>query len=185
MFKRSLILPALAVLALAACDDNNAEQTSSTDTTTTASEVAPATGEADTTTTTAPAMTETQEYTPTTNPETMGGGGGGIPDEQRTATENDTMGNAGPTEGMSADETPAAPNPETFNEEAATDAVDDATCGDYSAWVGQPVDEAALTETGKVYRVMKAGDAMTMDHNPDRINVEQDDAGIVTRVWCG
>ena len=30
-----------------------------------------------------------------------------------------------------------------------------------------------------------SGDPITMDHNPDRVNVEHDDANIVTRVWCG
>jgi hypothetical protein len=59
----------------------------------------------------------------------------------------------------------------------------DATC-EYEAWVGQPLDEAKVKEEGRPYRILKPGDAVTMDMNPERINVEHDN-GKVTRVWCG
>ncbi|MRU14904.1 hypothetical protein FDP25_05605 [Roseovarius sp. A21] len=26
---------------------------------------------------------------------------------------------------------------------------------------------------------------MTMDHRPDRLNVDLDEAGRITRIWCG
>ena len=64
------------------------------------------------------------------------------------------------------------------------EAFTDASC-DYEAWVGKAVDEAAVKETGRVYRIMKPDSMMTMDHNPERINVVHGDDGIVTRVWCG
>lgn len=64
------------------------------------------------------------------------------------------------------------------------DVFKDSTC-DFEVWVGQPVDEAAVKETGRVYRILPPNSMMTMDHNPDRINVEHDDAKTVTRVWCG
>ena len=64
------------------------------------------------------------------------------------------------------------------------EAFTDASC-DFEAWVGQPVDEAAVKETGRVYRILKPDSMMTMDHNPERINVVHDDDGKVTRVWCG
>lgn len=60
----------------------------------------------------------------------------------------------------------------------------DATC-DFEGWVGKPVDEAAVKETGRVYRILPPNSVMTMDHNPERINVEHDDNKLVTRVWCG
>lgn len=63
------------------------------------------------------------------------------------------------------------------------DVFHDASC-DFEDWIGKPVDEAALRETGRPYRILKPGDMMTMDHNPDRINVEHDN-GAVIRVFCG
>lgn len=59
----------------------------------------------------------------------------------------------------------------------------DAACS-FEAWVGQPVDEAAVKETGRPYRILTPDSMMTMDHNPERINVVHD-GGKVTRVWCG
>lgn len=64
------------------------------------------------------------------------------------------------------------------------EAFTDVSC-DFEEWVGNPVDEAAVKETGRVYRILKPDSMMTMDHNPERINVVHDDGGIVTRVWCG
>lgn len=59
----------------------------------------------------------------------------------------------------------------------------DATC-DYEGWVGQPLDEAAVKAENRPFRIIKPGDPVTMDMNPERINVEHED-GKVTRVWCG
>ncbi|MFA5592555.1 MAG: I78 family peptidase inhibitor [Micavibrio sp.] len=56
---------------------------------------------------------------------------------------------------------------------------------EFESWVGQDVDEEAVKQTGRNYRILKPGSVMTMDHRPDRINVEHDDNNIVTRVWCG
>jgi hypothetical protein len=35
------------------------------------------------------------------------------------------------------------------------------------------------------HRVVKEGDMMTMDHNPDRLNIHVDDDGTVTKVTHG
>lgn len=64
------------------------------------------------------------------------------------------------------------------------EAFTDESCA-FEAWVGKPVDEAAVKATGRIYRILKPDSMMTMDHNPDRINVVHGDDGIVTRVWCG
>ena len=56
---------------------------------------------------------------------------------------------------------------------------------DFSQWVGKPVDEAALVATGRPYRILKPGDAATMDFSPARIDVETGDDGVVTKVHCG
>ena len=59
------------------------------------------------------------------------------------------------------------------------------TCGDYSAWLGQKVDESAVAKSGKIYRILPPHSMMTMDHNPQRINVHTDDDGIIVKVTCG
>jgi ribulose-5-phosphate 4-epimerase/fuculose-1-phosphate aldolase len=59
------------------------------------------------------------------------------------------------------------------------------TCGSYPEWVGQKVDRAAIEATGKPFRVIKPDSMVTMDHNPDRINVVIDDNEIVLEVKCG
>jgi len=60
----------------------------------------------------------------------------------------------------------------------------DAEC-DFEEWVGKAVDEAAIKATGRPNRILEPGSMMTMDHNPQRINVEHDKGMNVTRVWCG
>lgn len=64
------------------------------------------------------------------------------------------------------------------------EAFTDTSC-DFEEWVGNPVDEAAVKATGRIYRILKPDSMMTMDHNPERINVVHDNDGVVTRVWCG
>lgn len=61
-----------------------------------------------------------------------------------------------------------------------------ADCSAYQSWVGQPVSEAAIQNTGRPYRILKPGSVMTMDFNPERVNVETDETGaVVKRVFCG
>ncbi len=55
----------------------------------------------------------------------------------------------------------------------------------YDDMVGKKVDEVTLKASGKIYRVLAPDSMMTMDHNPDRINVVHDKDMIVTKVWCG
>lgn len=91
--------------------------------------------------------------------------------------DGDTMGNSGPgaaTASPNESAMPPAPNPDVFK---------DASC-DFEDWVGKALDEAAIKAEGRPHRILKPGDAVTMDHNPERINVEHEN-GAVTRVWCG
>lgn len=60
----------------------------------------------------------------------------------------------------------------------------DAECS-FESWVGAKVDEAAVKATGRPYRILTPDSMMTMDHNPERINVVHDADMTVTRVWCG
>lgn len=58
---------------------------------------------------------------------------------------------------------------------------------DYPHWIGQPGEavEKDLNAMGASYRLLPPGSAMTMDYQPDRINVEMNENGVVTRVFCG
>lgn len=56
---------------------------------------------------------------------------------------------------------------------------------DFDHWTGKPVDEQALKETGRPYRILPPGSMATMDYVPERINVHTDEEGIVTKVKCG
>lgn len=58
-------------------------------------------------------------------------------------------------------------------------------CGVYEHWVAHPVDEDAIKETGKVYRIIGLGDAVTEDFNPERINVYLNKDDLVLDVKCG
>ncbi|UYV37837.1 I78 family peptidase inhibitor [Rhodobacteraceae bacterium D3-12] len=62
----------------------------------------------------------------------------------------------------------------------------DATCAatKYEPLVGTPA-EAADFSGEKLVRIIAPGTAVTMDYRADRLNVETDKAGIITRVYCG
>ncbi len=60
----------------------------------------------------------------------------------------------------------------------------DADC-DFEEWVGTQVDEAKVKEAGRPYRLLKPDSMMTMDHNPERINVVHGEDMKIIRVWCG
>lgn len=59
------------------------------------------------------------------------------------------------------------------------------TACDFEEWVGFPIDEQALKAKKRPYRILRPGDAATMDFNPERINVEVNDNDIVLSVHCG
>lgn len=63
--------------------------------------------------------------------------------------------------------------------------VDEAVCGSFDQWVGQPVNEEQVKGMGRVYRIVGPQDAVTMDFNPERVNVIVDDNRIVLAVRCG
>ncbi|MGP1353844.1 MAG: I78 family peptidase inhibitor [Parasphingopyxis sp.] len=54
----------------------------------------------------------------------------------------------------------------------------------YQSLVGAQL--AAVTlPAGLVMRVINPGDAVTQDYRPDRMNVDLDERGVITRVYCG
>lgn len=65
-------------------------------------------------------------------------------------------------------------------------APDGDACGaaQMQALIGTPV--AAQDFTGRdAVRILPPGAMMTMDHRPDRLNIEHDADGVITRIWCG
>ena len=51
--------------------------------------------------------------------------------------------------------------------------------------VGQPQAALEAEAINAPTRILPPGSAMTMDHRPDRLNVELDDTGTIQRLWCG
>jgi hypothetical protein len=55
----------------------------------------------------------------------------------------------------------------------------------FEGMTGTSLDESTWKETGRPYRILPPGSMMTMDHNPQRINVHIDDHGKITNITCG
>ncbi len=51
--------------------------------------------------------------------------------------------------------------------------------------VGQPRDAFDDSSIDGTVRILPPGSMMTMDHRPDRLNIELDEDDIITRLWCG
>ena len=59
---------------------------------------------------------------------------------------------------------------------------------DFEQWVGKEVSDdmlQAIKDAKRPFRILPPGSMMTMDHAPARINFDLNDAGKITRVWCG
>lgn len=54
-----------------------------------------------------------------------------------------------------------------------------------SARVGTPVQSHSFGEANRPHRIIRPNTAVTMDHRLERLNVDVDDKGIITRIWCG
>jgi len=107
--------------------------------------------------------------------------GGAMPEPGVAAGSDGSMGETSPGGAdVTESELPQSDVPPPSREVFA-----DAECN-FEAWVGKPVDEAAVKATGRPYRIHTPNSMMTMDHSPQRINVEHEEGGTtVTRVWCG
>ena len=59
---------------------------------------------------------------------------------------------------------------------------------DYKHWHGARFGDEVkrkLTNSKKPYRVLLPGQSYTQDYSPSRMNVQLDENGVITRVWCG
>lgn len=63
--------------------------------------------------------------------------------------------------------------------------VDEVVCNYPEEWIGKPVDEEAVKDVAKAYRILGPNSMATMDYSPDRLNVRTDEDGIVLEVTCG
>ena len=61
------------------------------------------------------------------------------------------------------------------------------TCGaePLQILVGMPYEARDFEEGERPIRVLPPDSAMTMDHRVDRLNVDLDEEGVITRFWCG
>lgn len=57
--------------------------------------------------------------------------------------------------------------------------------GDLQHLIGTPVAAQDFSKTAAAVRILPPGAMMTMDHRPDRLNLEHDAGGEITRIWCG
>ncbi|RKF16318.1 hypothetical protein D6850_01810 [Roseovarius spongiae] len=55
----------------------------------------------------------------------------------------------------------------------------------YADTVGTPRADHDFTDGDRPLRIIPPDSAVTMDYRADRLNVDIDEDGIVTRVWCG
>lgn len=72
--------------------------------------------------------------------------------------------------------------------DTATDMTEDEdACGasQYQDLVGQPRSEAEAVDWPEPFRIVGPDTAVTMDFNPERINIVYDENDVVTRIDCG
>ena len=69
---------------------------------------------------------------------------------------------------------------------------DDGSCNHEPArrYIGETatpdiVEEARIASHSQFVRTLKPGQVVTMEHNGDRLNIDVDDANIITNVRCG
>ncbi len=53
----------------------------------------------------------------------------------------------------------------------------------FQDFVGQPYAHTLFDWPN--LRIIRPGDAATMDARPDRLNIDLDDSETITRIWCG
>ncbi len=56
---------------------------------------------------------------------------------------------------------------------------------EFAHWLGAPVEESRLKQTGRPYIILPPRLNVRMNVDSTRINVRTDDAGVVTEIRCG
>ncbi|MCP5037794.1 MAG: hypothetical protein GY945_09375 [Rhodobacteraceae bacterium] len=65
------------------------------------------------------------------------------------------------------------------------DPASECEAGAFQELVGQANAPGILTPIAAPVRVIRPGQAVTLDYRPDRTNIELDTLGFITRIWCG
>jgi hypothetical protein len=55
----------------------------------------------------------------------------------------------------------------------------------HAALIGKPATDAAVPPAGPQVRHLPPGSQVTMDFSPTRLNIDIDDAGVITALRCG
>lgn len=64
--------------------------------------------------------------------------------------------------------------------------VGDCNAASHRGLIGQSADDRpALSVLAPKVRFIEPGEAVTQDQQPQRLNLELDDQGVITRVYCG
>jgi hypothetical protein len=63
--------------------------------------------------------------------------------------------------------------------------VDDCGAAGYGGLVGTPLSRFNVAGVKSPVRVLAPGSVMTMDFRSDRLNIEHNERGTITRVYCG
>ena len=51
--------------------------------------------------------------------------------------------------------------------------------------VGQPASVLETMRFAGPLRILEPDQPMTMDFNPERMNIQKDENGVIARIWCG
>ncbi len=70
-------------------------------------------------------------------------------------------------------------------EKTAMDASDTCKAAAQADKIGTPHTYHDFSAPDRPHRIIPPNSAVTLDHRPDRLNVDVDDNGIITRIWCG
>jgi len=166
-----------ALLVVAACDQNEEEQTGD------------AVGEMESSETAVPLTSEPGDATPGAMDETADSTmpAGDMPESEMPASdmdENDmSMGEEAAAENTDAETIAGTEGGEAAADcQAAADALD-------SSWTGKPYaaaeTEISENEDVETIRVIRPDEAVTQDFRTDRLNVELDAEDNITRIYCG
>jgi len=83
--------------------------------------------------------------------------------------------------------TAAAPEQTPPTMPPASDPALEDTCNkaQYAALIGKPATDPGVPPASATVRIIKPGDQVTMDFSATRLNIDLDDAGVVTALRCG
>jgi len=61
------------------------------------------------------------------------------------------------------------------------------TCGagQFETLLGEPAADHDLSTPGRPQRILPPNTIITQDYRPERLNIDLDAAGRITRLWCG